>query len=339
MFLLLNTEIVPKQIRSFQFTADIIDTIGNRFLEIVLPIPKNNKEALDTSFEVQQMLTDRVKYKAIIKQFPLLMEESLRNGATDNFSEFLSKDLDEILEEMIQDTITLEFGDFSTFSICSSEIKNSIIIPKYYDPSIYDELHDLEKNCELRTIGELIKSGILSLSTGDEIGKMAYGTSTIPFLRTSDFSNWEIKIDVKQGISEEIYNLYKDKEGVQSEDILLVRDGTYLVGSSCMITQYDSKSLFSGGLYKIRTNDSSYLPSYLLLGLLNSYIVKRQIRTKQFTREVIDTIGKRLNEVLLPIPKSDQMKKIISQQVEDIVQKRIEARENIFSSAIDLTNF
>lgn len=199
MFLLLNTEIVPKQIRSFQFTADIIDTIGNRFLEIVLSIPKNNKEALDTSFEVQQMLTDRVKYKAIIKQFPLLMEESLRNGATDNFSEFLSKDLDEILEEMIQDTITLEFGDFSTFSICSSEIKNSIIIPKCYDPSIYDELHDLEKNCELRTIGELTKSGILSLSTGDERGKMAYGTSTIPFLRTSDFSNWEIKIDVKQG--------------------------------------------------------------------------------------------------------------------------------------------
>lgn len=335
MFLLLNIEIVPKQIRSFQFTADIIDTIGNRFLEIVLPIPKNNKEALDTSFEVQQMLTDRVKYKAIIKQFPLLMEEFLRNGATDNFSEFLSKDLD----EMIQDTITLEFGDFSTFSICSSEIKNSIIIPKYYDPSIYDELHDLEKICELRTIGELTKSGILSLSTGDEIGKMAYGTSTIPFLRTSDFSNWEIKIDVKQGISEEIYNLYKDKDNVQSEDILLVRDGTYLVGSSCMITQYDSKSLFSGGLYKIRTNDSSYLPSYLLLGLLNSYIVKRQIRTKQFTREVIDTIGKRLDEVLLPIPKSNQMKKIISQQVEDIVQKRIEARENIFSSAIDLTNF
>lgn len=33
---------------------------------------------------------------------------------------------------------------------------------------------------------------------------MAYGTGNIPFIRTSDISNWEIKADFKHGVSEEI---------------------------------------------------------------------------------------------------------------------------------------
>ena len=78
---------------------------------------------------------------------------------------------------------------------------------------------------------------------------------------------------------------------MQSGDILLVRDGTYLVGTSCMITDSDTKMLYCGGLIKIRINDKTKIDEFLLLGLLNSYIVKRQIRTKQFTRDVIDTLG------------------------------------------------
>ena len=131
---------------------------------------------------------------------------------------------------------------------------------------------------------------------------MAYGTGDIPFVRTSDFSNWEIKSDAKQGVSEEIYQQYAGKEDVQAGDILIVRDGTYLVGTSCLITEYDTKMLYCGGLIKIRPLNKELLDEYLLLGLLNSYIVKRQIRTKQFTRDVIDTLGQRLKEVVIPIP-------------------------------------
>lgn len=50
----------------------------------------------------------------------------------------------------------------------------------------------------------------------------------ILIVRISDFSNWEIKADVKQGVSEEIYQHYAECEDVQIGDILLVRDGTYI---------------------------------------------------------------------------------------------------------------
>ncbi|HCY3310358.1 TPA: hypothetical protein O1M02_005197, partial [Escherichia coli] len=143
---------------------------------------------------------------------------------------------------------------------------------------------------------------------------------------TSDFSNWEIKFDPKQGVSEEIYEEYKERQDIKENDILLVRDGTYLIGSSCIITAYDVKSLYCGGLYKIRVENDQELDPYLLLGILNTYIVKRQIRTKQFTRDVIDTIGKRIEEVILPIPKSNELRKKISDSIEHIVKERIDAR-------------
>jgi len=260
----------------------------------------------------------------------------LDSNSAQPFDDFFGESVEQILSELVQDTTTLEFGEFSAYKMKSSKITNNIFLPKYYDPSIYDTLKRLEIECEVLTIQEMIDRGIITLSTGDEIGKMAYGTGDIPFVRTSDFSNWEIKSDAKQGVSEEIYQQYAEKEDVQPGDILLVRDGTYLVGTSCMVTNSDQKMLYCGGLIKIRIIDKSNIDEYLLLGLLNSYIVKRQIRTKQFTRDVIDTLGQRFKEVFIPIPKSKELKLSISERVHSIISNRIEGRDKIIELAEEI---
>ena len=328
-FLSLNCSLVQRQIKNMQFTADIIDTLGNRYREIILPIPKINSKKenlIDTTVEVLQT---RTKYKAAVKQMPILIENLLESQDIQEFNSFFVKTIDEMLEELVQDTTTLEFGKFSAYKMKKSFIKNNIFLPKYYDPEIEDVLKKLSYSCGLYSIKNLIDMDILTLSSGDEIGKMAYGTGTIPFIRTSDFSNWEIKADAKQGVSEEIYEKYHEKEDVRSGDILIVRDGTYLVGTSCIITDHDTKMLYCGGLIKIRVKNHELLDEYLLLGLLNSYIVKRQIRTKQFTRDVIDTLGQRFNEIIIPIPNSNDVKQEISTKVCKIVNERAAARETI----------
>lgn len=329
LFLVINSSIVQRQIRNRQFTADIIDTIGNRYNDVVLPIPRESKQQDLLITNAIKAINTRTKYKALIKQFPILMESALETGSGLCFDNFMNLDISEIKSKMVQDTVTLEFGNSTYFNISSSEIANNIYLPKYYDPTIKEELEKLQNSCDLKKISSLISDGILVFSTGDEIGKMSYDTGNIPFIRTSDFSNWEIKHDAKQGVSEEIYANYAVTEDVRIDDILLVRDGTYLVGSSCIITEHDSKILFCGGLYKIRTTNPDVLSPYLLLALLNSYIVKRQIRTKQFTRDVIDTLGKRIEEVVLPIPKSEVLRKEISDRVYSIITKRIAARNEI----------
>lgn len=325
-FLSLNSELVQRQIRNIQFTADIIDTIGNRYKEIIIPIPKDINRKSELIAKAKSAIESRGKDKATIKQLPLLVEQALSSGDLSALHSFHELSVDEIKEILVQDTTTLEFGDTVTYKMNSSQLNNNIYLPKYYDPTIKSTLDDLRQVCNIISIGELVEKGILLLQTGDEIGKMAYGTGEIPFVRTSDFSNWEIKADAKQGVSEDIYEAYVKKEDIQANDILLVRDGTYLVGTSCIITETDTKMLYCGGLYKIRTLDSESVDPFLLLGLLNSYIVKRQIRTKQFTRDVIDTLGRRIAEVELPIPKDKKLAQQLAHEIKELVLRRIDAR-------------
>ncbi len=72
----------------------------------------------------------------------------------------------------------------------SSALKGRVFIPRYYNPEIADRLASLQPTHDLVSFGDLVRARAIQVSTGDEIGKMAYGTGQIPFVRTSDISNW-----------------------------------------------------------------------------------------------------------------------------------------------------
>lgn len=335
LFLALNNPWVQRQIRSVQFTADIIDTIGQRFFELVIPIPKGRELQKRLAEECAKALETRMVGKAFIKHCPKMIEDALRSGSSEPIEGFISLNTLEIVDLVSNETVSAEFGDFTSFWRKSDSITGNIFLPTYYDIDIANELRAVEPHCELRSIGMLAAAGDIEFHTGDEIGKMAYGTGNIPFLRTSDFANWEINHNPKQGVSKEIYEQYAESQDVRENDVLLVRDGTYLVGSSCIITSEDIKSLYCGGLFKFRVLGGDLDP-YLFLGLMNSYIVRRQMRTKQFTRDVIDTLGNRIEEVVLPIPKDYRLREAISVAVKRTIESRVQARNAISRLALEI---
>src|SRR3989338_247034 len=169
------------------------------------------------------------------------------------------------------------------FLLKRSAARGHVFIPKYYNPEIAARIASLGYAHEMIVLGELIQQGWIQTATGDEIGKMAYGTGPIPFIRTSDISNWEIKTDPKQGVSEIIYAQYAGKQDVKPGDLLFVRDGTYLIGASCLVTEADARILYQSHILKFRVAANAPVSGPLLLALLSSPIVRRQIRAKQFT--------------------------------------------------------
>ena len=222
------------------------------------------------------------------------------------------------------------------FLLPSGQIRNRILVPKYYDPEIEAELEALKTTHTLVKLGDLHKSRCLSVDTGVEIGKMAYGTGSIPFIRTSDLSNWEIKADFKHGVSYEIYEEIKEKVDVKNGDILLVRDGTYLIGTSAIVTEADLPMLFQSHIYRLRVLEPSIISPWLLFACLNTPIVKRQIRSKQFTQDIIDTLGKRLTEILIPVPKDAAAAAKFSQETQEIIESRAKLRNRAKAIALEL---
>lgn len=225
-------------------------------------------------------------------------------------------------------------GDLLGFNTPVSKLRKDVFIAKYYDPALQADLAALAQTHELPSLAQLVEKRTLAWETGIEVGKMAYGTGDIPFIRTSDISNWELKGDPKQGVSETIYQDHR--QDVQEADIFVVRDGTYLVGTSCILTKHDTKILFCGGIYKLRVLRPEKLDPYLLLALLNTPIVRRQMRSKQFTRDIIDTLGKRLFEVVLPIPRDARLRKRIARETRDLIEQRVTLRNRTKQIPLEL---
>ena len=207
------------------------------------------------------------------------------------------------------------------------DIKNHVLAPRYYNPEPVEALEKMSVSHDLLCLGDLAEKGIIEVKTGDEVGKLAYGTGNIPFVRTSDISNWEVKIDPKHGLSEEIYQTYSGKQDVQEGDILMVKDGTYMIGTCAFVSKYDERIVYQSHLYKIRILDKDVISPYLLLAALSSKPVIDQIQSKRFTQDIIDSLGKRIFELIIPIPKDEHRKKEIGEMVETSIKDRIESRE------------
>lgn len=315
----LNSPTVKQQIRANQFTADIIDTVGNRYLNLIIPVPIKQATRDRISNEVRLNVTQRITLRELIRKIPLCVEGQLKSLDSPIPADWLWRS---------------ELVGNPGFVRSISHIRGGIFIPKYYDPQLDDTLKGLKQTHDLIALSDLVKSKTIIWDTGIEIGKMAYGTGHIPFIRTSDISNWELKGDPKQSVSEEIYEA--NKQDVQAEDIFVVRDGTYLVGTSCILTEDDTKILYCGGMYKLRVMDKKSLDPYLLLALLNAPIVRRQMRAKQFTRDIIDTLGKRLFEVVLPIPKDAKVRKKIAEETRHVIETRVQLRNRAKEIALEV---
>jgi type I restriction enzyme M protein len=218
------------------------------------------------------------------------------------------------------------------------QIVDDVLAPRYYNPDAIGELTSLSSTHDFIKIADLVSSGLLEITTGDEAGKLAYGTGTIPFVRTSDISTWEVKVDPKHGLSEEIFQKYARKQDVREGDILMVRDGSYLIGTCAYITKYDTKIVYQSHLYKLRITDSQKLSPYLLLAAMSSAPVQQQIKAKRFTQDIIDSLGNRIYELVLPIPKDKVVCDRVTAMVKQAIQDRVEARELARKACIEIVS-
>jgi type I restriction enzyme M protein len=214
------------------------------------------------------------------------------------------------------------------FLLDAGAIRDNVLCPRYYDPEVKSELNRLARTHTLLRFGDLVAAGCLEVQTGNEVGKLAYGDEGVPFVRTSDLSNWEIKADPKHCLDRGLYLSLKDRQDVRPGDILMVKDGTYLIGTCALVTQYDREIVYQSHLYKIRVLDNPHgLNPFLLLAVLGSSVVQRQVRARQFTQDIIDSLGERINELLLPIPRAQEQRERITKMVQKVIADRMEARE------------
>lgn len=235
--------------------------------------------------------------------------------------------------------------DQTEFKIKYGQIKNNIFIPNYYT-GVEKTLKILanNKNYELISIKDLIDRKIIFtnkngyLPRGDEIGSIVYGLGNVPFIRTSELNNWEINLASHKKTSDEVYELYKEKQNIKVGDILLVKDGgPNLIGKTAYITELDTKIIIQSHIFILKTlENGEFIDSYLLLYLLNLDIIQKQIQAITFVQGTIATIGNRIMDLILPIPSDNNKRKEISNYIKKIIETKTDIRRKMQELSSDL---
>jgi len=270
------------------------------------------------------------KRKRNKNNYSLFMAEAKWCGHDSRGREIPNDDIPQVVDTFIKHKHGDNFGESMLgFLYQIDQLDNNVLAPRCYTQSIVQKNQRLSETHDFVAISELIKEGLLHVVTGNEVGKLAYGTGDIPFIRTSDISNWEIKSDPKQLVSQEIYDKLATKQDVREGDILMVKDGTYLIGTCAMITKYDIKMLYQSHIYKLRLKSPNKygIDAYFLLAALSSDYVKGQIYSKTLSQDIIDSLGDRLRDLFIPIPKDRNRVASISNMVKESIEERACARE------------
>lgn len=285
------------------------------FLEKTKNIKENYEIFMDIANKIGHDKNGKIIFKMDTKYNYVL--DSKGNRIIDDDLPFISSNYRKFIKNTFKAS---HFG----FTVKLSAIRNDIFIPSYYDPETEQKLKEMENTGKymLKTIKELVEQGLISIKRGNEVGSKYYGLGNIPFIRTSDIANWDININPKKTIPEEVYEKYKKRQDIKENDILLITDGTFLIGRTAIVTPFDKKIVIQSHIKRIKCLKPEKLHPYLLLYLLNTEIVKEQIKEKTFVQATISTIGNRIYEIILPIPKDKNVIEKIMKEISDIIEMK-----------------
>ena len=200
--------------------------------------------------------------------------------------------------------IAAAYSDVKSDKWRSVDLKESdYVVPRYhYYKSEKSASEDwLGSEAKLVSLGDLVKKELISIRKGHEVGSDAYGTGEIPFIRTSDISNFEVSSDPTKSVSEQVYEQYAAAQNLQPGDILMVVDGRYRIGTTAILDEHSALCIAQSHLRIISVSEKSKLDPYALLYALNLPSVKLRLRGLVFIQSTLGTLGSRLMELKIPL--------------------------------------
>jgi len=249
-----------------------------------------------------------------------------KGNIKEDFSEMIKKYQEYLTHELKEDR--------NSFTLNRKDLIDSVLLPSYYDFELLKltTKNEGNKNYEFISLGELEEKGHITIqNVPTSISKDVYGSGKIPFIRTTDIANGEILYSSTHTVSQEALEKYKDKQGLREHDILFVKDGTYRIGESVILFEKDLNCLVQSHFKIIRVTKKDIINPFLLFFLLQQEIVQKQIQNNVFTQATLSSIGNRIYDIKIPLPKNQDEKEKISKLAQDALTIRNEMKHELFN--------
>ena len=218
------------------------------------------------------------------------------------------------------------------FCIHSSEFNPDILIPRYY--RIIKNPPIMPQGRVPVSLRQLLDDKIIGAWDGHgSPASKEKGMGDIPYIRVSDIVNWEMYRNPTSGIPKNVYQkLLGNKPTPKEGDVILVRRGSYRIGTVAMASSRDEQVLLTRELLTIRVSDKNNhygITPFYLLAQLSSKLVQDQLYYYVCFDTTYPNLGDRWKNLVLPIHTDQQEIARISNQVEDAIRNKWTAQDQV----------
>lgn len=256
-----------------------------------------------------------------------------------------NKETGEFSSEKWDDTVIIreELHDPSNkdnknvFVVDAVNIKNDVYVPRYYWNKRIEKLREQaeRQNLEFVQVSTLIEKGIIQDFPGHGSPAAKYkGKGTIPYVRVADIVNWDIYKNPVSLIPESAYRAIRGSNGVDLEekDVLFVRRGSYRIGSVAMVSKQDRKVLLTREIhvFRVLNEKNKYgIDAFYLLYLFSHKLTQDQLYNKVMIDTTLPNIGRRWDELYLPVAKNPAEREKIKEKIKQALTKKWEGQEKL----------
>ena len=270
----------------------------------------------------------------------------------------------EIDDDLAECCDLIKSGDFSRKEIfyhdTKSVIENDAYVPKYFDYNTIIGIQTLIANNNglvLKSLGELRKEKKILLFAGHGSPSSDQRLGEIPYIKVSDLRAGHVNINptnmIPLALAKKFWgsdvsglNAYDAEcvtpqapplQGGDWRDLISPERASKNIGEFCVLMPGQENAVLTKEVIVIRANTKLFDQFYLLWALTLKEVVCQWERIV-FMQTNREDVGKRMNEIMIPIPETRKVADALSNQFRCYYQSLDTARK-AFVSSIDKSPF
>ncbi len=189
------------------------------------------------------------------------------------------------------------------------------------------------EGCVGMSLGELVDNQTIEAFNGHGSPRASEkGRGDVPYIRVNDVVNWELYHNPVAGVPVAEYRRLKaDQRPAKVDDVLMVRRGSYRIGTVAIAGPRDTTAVLTSELLTFRVkhpNPHGITPAYLL-AMLSTPEVQEQIPPRVCVDTTLPNLGDRWRTIVVPIHTDDTERSRISEGAAAIIEDKRRAWERI----------
>ncbi|MDE0444082.1 MAG: N-6 DNA methylase [Gammaproteobacteria bacterium] len=189
----------------------------------------------------------------------------------------------------------------------SAAASSGVIVASYHWREPYLRALDefaAKNDCSLVSVGELVDRNELELHSGHGSPKSHFkGKGDTPYIKVSDIKNWKIIENSKYAIPTDEARRLRRNRTLEPFDLVTPTRASKNIGLLGVIMPWQTGVVLTKEITVIRIGDSKRVTPWLVLVLMSLKVVNDQFRYLVQMQTNREDLGKRIYEMMLPIPR------------------------------------